>query len=590
MNIIDRVTSLRNLMKLEKVDAVLLFGTDPHLSEYPPIAWRSIEWISGFTGSYGKVVITKDKAVLWTDSRYFIQAEIQLKGTGFTMMRDRQPDTISIEEWLKRELETGSQVVIDGLTISGTEANLIKQKLGEKHITLTITKDLVSPIWLNRSLFSKTLIFDYPVRFAGQSRSEKLSIIRKKLFEYNSESIIITQLDDLAWTFNLRGDEINFSPLFIGYGYIDHQQSILFVNEGRVAARLKNSLIKESIQVMPYESLFNFLKLNMPKTVYLDPDRTNSIIYQFFIDRCEIIKGIAIPAELKSIKNKVEIAGMRAAHVRDGIAMVNFLYWFEKQAGKERMTELSVIEQLRIFRSQVKYFQGESFSTIAAFGSHGAIVHYSPTEETDAEILPDGILLIDSGGQYLDGTTDITRTINTGKVKTNEKSDFTCVLKGMINLAKAKFPENTKGYSLDIIARKELWNSRLNYGHGTGHGLGHYLSAHEGPMAIRADNLQIIKAGQILTNEPGLYRQNEYGIRIENALLCRNEQNSAFGKFLSFETLTMCPINRKLIRRELLTSDELQWLNTYHKRVLSALKPYLEPEVLNWLSIQCAPI
>ena len=325
--------------------------------------------------------------------------------------------------------------------------------------------------------------------------------------------------------------------------------------------------------------------------VYLDPDRTNSVIQSFLIEKCSVIEGLAIPTLLKSIKNKVEIAGTRSAHRRDGVAMVNFLYWFYNHSHKEKITELSLSELIIRFRSEQRNFSGESFSPIVAFGPHGAIVHYNATPETDVEIVRDGVLLIDSGGQYLDGTTDITRTIATGKVNSTVQFDFTIVLKGMINLAKAKFPEGTKGYSLDALARNALWNNYLNYGHGTGHGVGHYLSVHEGPMTIRAEfNSQPIQPGQILTDEPGVYREGNYGIRIENVLLCKKAVTTVFGTFLSFETMTLCPIDKRLIKRSLLNKEETKWLNNYHKKVLNTLKPYLTKEVLRWLTTQCAPL
>jgi len=591
MNIISLITSLRSLMISERIDALIIYGTDPHLSEYVPNNWRSIEWISGFTGSFGRVVITQDHALLWTDSRYFIQAQSQLKNTGFVMMKDRQADTISIGQWLNQVLKSGSSVAIDGLTISASEMNKLKEELGAKSINLIISKDLVSTNWKNRPSAPLTLIVDYPLRFAGQSRPDKLAQIRNTLIKNHAEATLICQLDDLAWSFNLRGNEIRYNPLFTGYGYIDQQKAILFINEKKIPAALCDTLKRDGVDVISYESIWDILSEKIPKSVYLDPDHTNSLAYQFFSERTRVVGGVAIPMILKSVKNDVEIAGMRAAHRRDGTAMVNFLYWLNKYAQEDELTELSLAERLRAFRADQKYFMDESFSPIVAFGPHGAIVHYGATRETDIKIAPDGILLIDSGAQYLDGTTDITRTISIGKVNTKQKSDFTLVLKGVIALAKAKFPVGTKGYSLDILARKSLWENSLNYGHGTGHGVGHYLSVHEGPVGIRPEfNRENIQKGQIITDEPGIYREGEYGIRIENVLLCQNGGSSEFGPFLSFDTLTMCPIDRRLIIRGLLNNEEINWLNIYHKRVLGALKSHLKADVLKWLTKQCAPM
>jgi len=578
-------------MKKNGIDGYLIYGTDPHLSEYFPDAWRSREWISGFTGSYGKVAITHDRVALWTDSRYFIQAESQMSGTGIEMIKDRQADTISVDRWMEQELRTASIVAIDGLTISASEATLLEQKLGAKGITLKLDIDLVSPIWENRPALPQTSVADFPVCFAGCSRSEKLRIIRNRLTENNAEATLICQLDDLAWSFNLRGSEINYNPLFTGYGYIDQQHAFLFISEGKVSQELTDALERDGVQVKSYKSIFPFLEQLDSFSIYLDPDRTNSLIYRSIAKRNKVIVGLSISTLLKSVKNEVEISGIKEAHIRDGVAMVNFLYWFDEHFGKQKITELTIGEKLKEFRSEQSNFKGESFSPIVGFGPHGAIVHYSATPETDVEILSDGILLFDTGGQYLDGTTDITRTIATGKVTPKQQSDFTLVLKGNIQLAKAVFPENTKGYSLDILARKALWNNGLNYGHGTGHGVGHYLSVHEGPMSIRPEyNGEPIRAGQIITNEPGLYREGEYGIRIENVLLCKNECQSEYGRFLSFETITLCPIDRRLVNRQLLTDDEITWLNSYHAKVLTKLESHMKPEILKWLKIQCEPI
>jgi Xaa-Pro aminopeptidase len=591
MSIENRITLLRNLMQSLGIDAFLIFGTDPHLSEYVPNAWRSREWISGFTGSYGKVAITRKRAVLWTDSRYFIQAESQLAGSGIGMIKDRQADTISIDNWLIQELKPGSIVALDGLTISAAEVGNLEKKLNAQDIRLMVNTDLISPIWEQRPSQPDLPVCDYPVLFAGRSRSEKLAQIRSKLIECNAHATIICQLDDLAWTFNLRGNDILYNPLFMGYGYVDQQQAILFVTKGKVSEDLNKTLKREGVTVSNYDSIFLTLDKLPPYLFYVDPNRTNSVIYRTISQRCPIFDGIAIPTLLKSVKNEVEIAGMREAHRRDGMAIVNFLFWFNKHIGKKKITERSIAEKLIQYRSEQAHFMGESFSSTVAFGPHGAIVHYSASEETDVEILPDGILLFDSGGQYLDGTTDITRTIATGKISIKQQTDFTLVLKGMIQLAMAVFPENTGGYTLDIIARKALWDKGLNYGHGTGHGVGHYLSVHEGPMAIRQEyNGEPIREGQILSDEPGLYREGEYGIRIENVLVCRKELTSDFGRFLSFDTLTLCPIDRKLISRDHLTAREQKWLNFYHDRVFAELSPGLNPDVRKWLETRCATL
>lgn len=590
MSILYRITLLRDLMLKNGIDAFLIYGTDPHLSEYVPDRWQNRKWISGFSGSYGKVAITQKSAVLWTDSRYFIQAETELQGSGIQMIRDRQADTISVDRWLIGELTAGCVVAIDGLTISAAEAYALESKLGAKGILFDVNKDLVSQIWENRPPAPTASIVDYPVHYAGQSRQEKFGQIRERLLEQGAQATLICQLDDLAWSFNLRGGDISYNPLFVGYGYIDEQTAILFVDESKIDNDLAEVLNREGVSVINYKSIFSTMQSVSSLTVYLDPDRTNSLLYHSVSAQNKVIDGLAIPTLLKSVKNRVEIAGMRDAHRRDGAAMINFLYWLDKTIPKQQITEFSISEKLRNLRSEQQLFSGESFCSTVAFGPHGAIVHYSVTPESDCKIFPDGILLVDSGGHYWDGTTDITRTIAIGRVTDQQKMDFTLVLKGMIRLAKALFPENTKGYSLDILARKDLWNNGLNYGHGTGHGVGHFLSVHEGPVSIRPDgNSEPVRAGQIISDEPGIYREGEYGIRIENVLLCKHERVSDFGRFLCFETLTLCPIDRKLINAELLTPDELDWINNYHKTVLDELEPYLQPDVLKWLKASCTP-
>jgi Xaa-Pro aminopeptidase len=591
MNILERITLLRSLMKERNIDAYIINGNDPHLSEYVPDKWRIREWISGFTGSYGRVVLTNRKSVLWTDSRYFLQAEAELKDSGIIMLKDRQPDSIAFEDWIISELPPHSVVGIDGLTISTSDERKLITKLSAKGIVLKQTEDLVSAIWINRPTLSKYPAYDYDIKFAGFGREEKLGLIRKQLDENGAEATIITMLDDLAWTFNIRGQDIEYNPLVTGYGYVDIERAIIFIDPDKKTIDLRNILISKGIELMEYESFIPFLQNLSTKKIYLDPDRTNSLVTEKLQRNCHLVEGISIPTLLKSVKNDCEIAGMKEAHKRDGVAMINFLYWFDSNVGKENISEISICNKLREFRAQQDYFKGESFHSIVGYAEHGAIVHYHVTEETNLTIEPRGILLIDSGGQYLDGTTDITRTIALGNATEQQKADFTLVLKGMIQLAKAIFPIGTTGNSLDVLARKALWDNCLNYGHGTGHGVGHFLCVHEGPVSIRQDfNQQSIREGNVLSNEPGIYKEGEYGIRIENLILCRKDKETEFGKFLAFDTLTLCPIDKKLINLKLLTEEELRWLNDYHERIITEIGHYFEPAVLEWLKIQCSPV
>ena len=591
MNVMSRIDAIRRCMKQNKVDGYLILGTDPHLSEYVPDTWKTRQWISGFTGSYGKVAITQNEAVLWTDSRYFLQAETQLEGTEIKLLKDRQPDTISAEDWFTDHLLRESTVAIDGITISATEAKLFKEKLSVKGIKLILNCDILTIVWENRPKLPDQPIVDFHVKYAGISRHEKIALIRKELVKKNCNATILCQLDELAWCFNLRGSDIQYNPLFIGYGLITLEKVVLFLNSHMLSMSLKEELGHIGVEIMIYNSVLSYLNELGPLNWYLDPEHTNSVIYNSISCNLEIDHGLSIATLLKSVKNDIEVLGMKNAHIRDGAAVVNFLYWFSQKIGKEKITELTVDEKLKEFRSEQDFFAGESFPSIVGFGAHGAIVHYLVTPESDVEVTKDNILLFDSGGHYFDGTTDITRTISTGKVTQQQRSDFTLVLKGNIALANTIFPENTKGYSLDSFARKALWDNGLDYGHGTGHGVGHYLSVHEGPMAIRKEfNNQPVRIGQVITDEPGLYRVGEYGIRTENVLLCTEYCSSEFGRFLNFSTLTLCPLDRNLIDESLLIGSEITWINQYHERVLIELSPLLKPEVREWLTIQCEPL
>lgn len=592
MNILERLASLRSLMKEANIEAYIINGNDPHLSEYVPPRWKTREWISGFTGSYGRVVVTSGKAALWTDSRYFIQAEDELKGSGIVLMKDRLPDTLPYEEWLLKEVPEKSFVGIDGMTLSISEEKKISRKLSAKGILLIKDRDLVNEIWHDRPLMPTEEIFDYPVRYAGISRTEKINIIRKNLVEHGASGTFISTLDDLAWTFNIRGNDIEYTPLAVGYGYIDFDKTILFIKSSKVPQSLRLLMESDGIELIEYDSFVPFLKSLKNDSLLIDPDKINCMVSESISPRIKIIENTSLPTLLKSIKNSSEIQGMRNAHQKDGVAMINFLHWLYSTSEREEMSELLVCEKLKEFRSQQEDFIGESFHPIAGYGEHGAIVHYHVTNETNSIIKNDGILLIDSGAQYLDGTTDITRTVALGSTLTNEqKRDFTLVLKGMIQLSKAVFPEYCKGYSLDILARKALWANHLNYGHGTGHGVGHFLCVHEGPVSIRQDFTHYsLSAGNIISDEPGVYIEGKYGIRTENLLLCVKDTRINSGDFLSFETLTLCPIDQNLINKDLLDQDEIQWLNNYHKRILDELGQDLEQEVLEWLKIQCSAI
>ena len=588
----DRIARLRDLLRERQADACLITGTDPHLSEDTPENWKTREWISGFTGSYGKVLVTLDHAMLWTDTRYFLQSEQELEGTGIALMKDRVPGAISVEEWILANLKTESTVFSDGQAISAAEATQISLKLAAKGITFDINKDLVGEIWLDRPSYPIRKAYEHPANFAGKSRPQKIDLVRQSLKSRNLDATIISQLDDLAWQFNLRSDEIPYTPLVTAYGYISVHNAYLFIDPGKLTDDLRNALGNDGIIIQSYDSFFTFLTSVKDQRLQFDSNRTNALIFKQTSSSNTLVPSVSIVTDLKAIKDHNEIENIRNAHIKDGAAMVYSLFWINQNIGKEVITEVSFGNKLSEFRSRQPHFKGDSFHPIVGFGSHGAIVHYHATRQSDVAINPDNLLLIDSGGQYLDGTTDLTRTIAIGSASQKQKEDFTICLKGHIALATAIFPEGTMGYSLDAITRKPLWDKEINYGHGTGHGIGYFLSVHEGPMSIRTEfNSEPIREGHLLSNEPGIYRTNEYGVRIENVLFCKRHSSSCFGNFLSFETISFCPVDKNLIICELLSNEEINWINHYHETVFRKISPLIKDlEVLAWLKEQCAPL
>lgn len=587
----SRIDSLKRRMDEDGIDAYIITGADPHLCENPPEYWKTREWISGFTGSYGKVLITREKVLIWTDTRYFLQVGEELNGTEIILMKERVPEAIGIIDWIAEHMRTGDVVAVDGLTISSADAMEISEKLSAKGIVFRYDLDLVVSIWKIRPPKSLKPVYEHPLLFAGKTRSEKIRSVRQLLAQSGMDSMVVSMLDDLAWLLNLRGDDIQFIPLFTAYGYINQDCTWLFIEREKVAD-ISKLLEKDGIVVESYESFFEFLSRIEGRQIQIDPIRTNFKILQTLAGRNTIKYSPSIITQIKSVKSQHEIKCIKAAHSRDGAAMVQFLFWLSQVIGKEYITEFSIGNKLEEFRSLQKYFKGASFNPIVGFGTHGAVVHYHATERTDLAVDSSNLLLIDSGGQYLDGTTDITRTIAPGIPSKKQKEDFTLCLKGHIALANAIFPIGTKGYSLDSIARKPLWDNCINYGHGTGHGIGYFLSVHEGPMSIRAEyNIEPIQAGQILSNEPGIYREGEYGIRIENVILCKKHQLAESDSFLCFETISLCPIDRKLIEIELLNAEEIIWVDQYHKKVYENLAPLiLDKEVVTWLKYQCIPL
>ncbi len=580
-----RLANLRLQMEKANVQAYCFSGTDPHQSEYLPGHWQSRSFISGFTGSAGLVIVTRDNTALWTDSRYFLQAATELDGTGIEMMKQRVAGTPEPAEWLSETLSQADTVGTDFSCMSINQYKQFSSDLAAKGLSLKDTGDLLAAFWEDRPTMPTNKISEHELQFAGTKRTDKFKGVLQFVKANGANATVITALDDLAWTFNLRGTDVDFNPVFIGFAFLSEDQKILFVDSIKIDSNLADQLQEEGIQLREYVGFYDFLlNLKDDRVVMLDPARTNQAVRDAIPDAVRIIEQTSAPTLLKAQKSTFEIIHIRETMKKDGAAMVNFLYWLDKTVGKSPMTEYDVVEKLEYFRSQQEGFRGNSFYPIVGLNGNGAIVHRSVTKETAASICDEGILLFDSGGQYLGGTTDITRTIALSKPTKMQKRDFTLVLKGMIGLSMAQFPAGTVGSNLDCYARMHLWKNGMNYGHGTGHGIGYFLNVHEGPMSIRQEyNEQTIKPGMVLSNEPGLYREGEYGIRIENVIVCIENEETPFGRFLAFETLTLCPIDLTLVDKKLLTAEEMDWINQYHKKVLKKLSPLLENEQLDFL-------
>ena len=593
-NIPERIAALREAMKQHKIDAYIIPTSDPHMSEYPADCWKYREWISGFTGSAGTVIITADKAGLWTDSRYFLQASTQLEGTGIELFKMMLPETPTIPEFLAHELEEGQTVGLNGETYSLADARTLEKSLAEKEIKLNTNASLIDPIWKERPAIPEAPMFEMPIELSGKSTEDKLIDINKMLHKAGADCTILSALDEVAWTFNIRGTDVAYNPVVISYAFVSEKESVLFVNPKKIPAEIAEHLKKEGVTLADYGMLATFLsRLPEQTRVFIDSKRTNVAIYNALPKSSILIEGTSPANHLKSIKNETEIKGFRNAVLKDGIAMTKFYFWLEKmlKAG-EKVTELSAAAKLTALRSEQPQYVMDSFASISSYGPHGAVVHYSPTPETDTELKTDSLYLLDSGAQYLDGTTDITRTIALCDEPSEQmKKDFTRALKGTIGIAKCKFPAGIRGCLIDAFARKALWDAGINYLHGTCHGIGHCLNVHEGPQSIRMEeNPVILEPGMVMSDEPAMYRPGEYGIRTENMILIREDSETEFGKFLGFETLTLCYIDTKLVIPSMLSVREHAWLNKYHQMVYDLVSPHLTEEEKAWLKEKTAEI
>lgn len=588
-----QLTDVRALMSRHKADALIVPGTDPHASEYIAEHWRERAFISAFTGSAGTAVITSTGGALWTDSRYFLQAGEQLKSSGLELQKDGEIGTPTIAEWLGATLPQGAVVAINPQMISVDDYRTMEANLGGYGLKLNTDFDFIDAVWTNRPPMPDAKAVAFGEQHSGESASSKIGRLREAMKSNHVDTFLLTALDDIAWLYNLRGNDIDCNPQAIAFALVSLSDATLFINPGKITPDVAAHLAEAHIDYRPYTDIYPALNaLSADTQIGIDPAKCNYSLYKA-VNPSAVISFLPSPVfKMKSIKNEVELAGtMRAMH-KDGVALVRFWMWLEEALDKgEHVTELTAIDQLHQYRAQQPDFVEDSFGTIAGYAAHGAIVHYAADEKSDAELKKESFFLLDSGGQYLDGTTDITRTVALGEVTPQMKSDYTLVLKGHLALGHQLFPYGTRGAQLDVLARQFLWNAELQYGHGTGHGVGHFLNVHEGPQSIRMnENPTILEPGMILSNEPGLYRAGIHGIRIENLVTVAEYQDNVndFGHFLHFRTLTLFPYDSRSIDISLLTPDELLQINSYHQMVYRELSPLLNPKEAAWLKNKTA--
>lgn len=591
--IAERLSRLRELMRREHLSAFIFPSTDPHNSEYVPQHWEGRKWISGFTGSAGTAVVTLTSAAVWTDSRYFLAAANELSGTEYQLMKERMPGTPTIAQWLGQKLDDAptTEVGVDGSCLSAEEVEALLAELRENGgLTLRTNLDPLAEIWTSRPPIPTYKVSVHQQRYAGVSAHDKLSALRSQLALRHADGMLVCALDDIAWLLNLRGQDVHCTPVFVGYVLVSVDAATLFVDKAKLTPEVEQYLANEGVGVAPYTAVTEALRHYNDYNLLLDPAEVNYTLWRAAAQQRVVRAASPVPA-MKAVKNETEIEGFHHAMLRDGVAMVRFLKWLKPavQAGGE--TELSAAEKLRALRAEQSLYRDLSFDTIAAYAAHGAIVHYEPTPESDVPLRPEGLLLLDSGAQYLDGTTDITRTIALGPVTDEERKVYTLVLKGHLQLQNLCFPDGACGSQLDAVARMAMWSEGMNFMHGTGHGVGSYLNVHEGPHQIRMEwRPAPLHAGMTVTDEPGLYLADRFGVRTENTLLVVPHKKTEFGSFLRFEPLTLCPIDKTPIVPEMLSADERAWLNTYHRHVYEALYALLEPDEQKWLADACAPL
>ncbi|ETD70393.1 peptidase M24 [Pelistega indica] len=594
MSVSERLSALRFAMKNADIDAWIVPSADPHLSEYLPEFWQQRVWLSGFTGSVGTVLVTQEFAGLWVDSRYWEQATVQLSGTGIVLMKLGEEGVPSLNMWLVNHINEKSRIGFNSLMMALKQARQLEKDLAMLNVDFVSDTDLIADLWQDRKALPNAPIFEHTPPFVSQTRAEKLALVRQQMQAISADWHFISSLDDVAWLFNLRGADVQYNPVFLGHALLSQQEAMLFIHDGKVNSELVQALAKDGITIRGYDEVANVLQ-QLPKqdSILVNPDRITLGLSHY---GCETVIEQVNPSRLlKSCKSAADLANVREAMEQDGAALCEFFAWFEKALSTgETISELTIDEKICSARAKQDYYICPSFATIAGFNGNGAMPHYRATEESFAYIKGNGLLLIDSGGQYLNGTTDITRVVPVGDVSAEQKRDYTYVLKAMIQLSKAVFPRNYPSPLLDTIARTPLWQAGLDYGHGTGHGVGYFLNVHEGPQVIshRAYTFPYteMKEGMITSNEPGVYRAGKWGVRIENLVANVPAQKTEFVDTLKFETLTLCPIDTRCIEPDLLTQEEKNWLNNYHNDVYKRLSPRVQGEALDWLKLRTQAI
>ena len=589
MTIKQKLNALRILMKEKKIDAYLVATDDFHGSEYVGDYFKCRKYITGFTGSAGTAIITQDMAGLWTDGRYFIQAADQLRDTTIELFKSGEPGVPTVHQFLNDKLQEGMCLGFDGRTVSAREAEELQELLQEKHITFSVNDDLIGEIWEDRPVLSCEPVMELDIRWTGKSRADKIAEIREQMKAKEADTFILTSLDDIAWLLNIRGNDIHCCPVVLSYLVMMENELRLYANAAAFSEEIRSNLEADGVKIYPYNDVYSYVQtISSDKKVLLSRANVNSRLVSNIPSEVTILDEPNLTLLPKAVKNKTEMENERIAHIKDGVAVTKFIHWLKKNVTRTNITELSTAEKLYQFRSEQEHFLGESFDPIIAYGTHAAIVHYSATEATDIPLEARGMVLADTGGHYLEGTTDITRTIVLGPVTAKEKKFFTAVLRGNLNLAAAKFKYGCTGLNLDYLARGPLWELGEDYNHGTGHGVGYLLNVHEGPNSFRWKNLPgnpapVLEEGMITSDEPGYYLENEFGIRHENLVLCKKAEKTSFGQFMCFEPLTMVPFDLEGINPEEMTERERKLLNDYHQKVYTTISPYLDEEEKEWL-------